>query len=291
MADRFDEFFWTSGDGLRLHARAYPAGGRGEGGGGGLPILCLHGLTRNARDFETVAPWLAGLGHPVIAADMRGRGGSAWDPERGYHLPTYADDVSHLLRERGIGRALILGTSMGGLIAMVLALRAPELIAGTIVNDVGPVIAEAGLTRIAAYVGKPVQIGSWGDAEAYVRWQNEVAFPHFGPNDWAVMARRLLAERDGRIMPDYDPAIAQPRGGMPPNDPWAAWAALIAAGPVLLLRGQRSDILDKVVAETMAAGRAEVRLVEVPAVGHAPTLDEPAARAAIAEFLEQVGLG
>jgi pimeloyl-ACP methyl ester carboxylesterase len=285
MADEAEDFFWETGDGLRLHARAYPAGGSGVG----LPILCLHGLTRNARDFEGVAPWLAARGHPVIAADMRGRGGSAWDPAADYHLPTYAGDVAALLDARGIDRAILLGTSMGGLIAMALAVRAPGRIAGAIVNDVGPVIAEAGLTRIAAYVGKAVAIPDWDAAAAYVHWQNEAAYPAYGTADWAAMARRLLTERDGRIVPDYDPAIAQPRGEMPRSDPWAAWAALATAGPVLLLRGQRSDILEAAVADAMAAGRPGVWRLEVPAVGHAPTLDEPMVRVAIAEWLAGIG--
>jgi len=279
-----EDMVWRSADGLQLHARAYPAGGAGDG----LPILCLHGLTRNARDFEEVAPWLAGLGHRVIAADTRGRGRSAWDPAADYHLPTYAADVEALLDAAGIGRAILLGTSMGGLIAMALAIRAPDRIAGAIVNDVGPVIAEAGLTRIAAYVGKPVEIPDWEAAAAYVRWQNEAAYPAFGPADWKAMARRLLTEREGRIVPDYDPAIAQPRGEATRSDPWAAWAALAAAGPVLLLRGTRSDILDRTVAEAMAAGRPGVRWLEVPAVGHAPTLDEPTVRASLAEWLAEL---
>jgi pimeloyl-ACP methyl ester carboxylesterase len=282
MADGAEDYFWTAADGLRLHARRYAAWKSG------LPILCLHGLTRNARDFEPVAPWLAGLGHPVIAADVRGRGGSRWDPAADYHLPTYAQDVAALLDALDIPRAILLGTSMGGLIAMALATQAPDRIAGAIVNDVGPVIAEAGLTRIAAYVGKPVEIADWDAAAAYVHWQNEAAYPAFGPADWAAMARRLMIERDGRIMPDYDPAIAQPKGEVPRGDPWAAWAALVKAGPVLLIRGQRSDILERAVAEAMVAGRPNTRWLEVPAVGHAPTLDEPVVRAAIAEFLPTI---
>lgn len=278
---------WLAEDGLRLHARDYPAGA----GGAGLPILCLHGLTRNARDFEATAPWLAALGHRVLAADVRGRGGSARDPAANYRLPVYADDARRLLAAAGIDRALVIGTSMGGLIAMELASTHPGLVAGAVVNDVGPVLGEAGLARIAAYTGTPVTIGGWADAAGYARWQNEAAFPHYGEADWAAMARRLFREEAGAIRPDYDPAIARPSPGPArTGEPWAQWAALAACGPVLLLRGARSDLLERPVADAMAS-HPSVTLVEVPGVGHAPMLDEPAARHAIAAFLEAHGRG
>lgn len=284
MAGEYEDFGWEAADGLRLHARVYAGEGEAR-----LPILCLHGLTRNARDFASVAPWLASRGHPVLAADVRGRGASAWDPEARYDLATYAEDAATLLAVRGIERTLILGTSMGGLIAMAMATRHPGLVAGAIVNDIGPVIAEAGLTRIAGYVGKPTNLKSWEDAENYVRWQNEAALPHFVGADWARMARNLLTERDGLIVPDYDPAIGTPHNSVTSHDPWAAWRAL-AAGPVLLLRGARSDILDQSVANAMVAvNPTQISLVELPAIGHSPTLDEPAARAAIAAFLDRYG--
>ena len=277
------DLYWRSHDGVRLHARDYPAPGAR------LPVVCLHGLTRNARDFDELGPWLAGLGHRVLAADMRGRGCSDWDPDARYTLPVYADDVRGLLADQGIARAVFVGTSMGGLVTMELAATAPELIAGSVINDVGPVLGEAGLTRIAAYVGKPVRIAGWDDAIGYVRWQNGHAFPHYGPADWERMARRLFRARDGVVALDYDPAIARPFTATPTvsHDPWARWDALVAAAPVLLLRGALSDLLEAGVAARMIAARSRVSLVEVPGVGHAPMLDERIAREAIVALLDE----
>lgn len=285
MTDGWERIGWSGADGLALAGWVLAGAGPGTGK---LPVLCLHGLTRNARDFATFGRWLAGRGHSVIAADMRGRGNSAWDPARRYTLPVYADDVARLLDAHRLDRVVVVGTSMGGLIAGQLALAHPDRFAGTVVNDVGPVIEERGLSRIAAYVGAAPEIADWDAAAAYVRWQNEAALPHFTPADWAGMARALMAERDGRIRPDYDPAIAQP-ADVGPRDPWAEWQALLAAAPVLLLRGERSDILSAATAEAMVAGQPDARLVEIPLVGHAPTLDEPQARAAIADFLVALG--
>jgi len=284
MARHPRDLFWRSDDGLRLHARDWP------GTGGGRPaILCLHGLTRNARDFDALAPWLAARGHRVLAADMRGRGGSARDPAARYALPAYADDVARLLDGAGLARVLVVGTSMGGLIAAELALRHPGRIAGAVVNDVGPVLGAAGLARIAGYAGRPVEVADWADAAAYARRHNGDALPHYGPDDWDAMARRLFrGGAGGRPVPDYDPAIARPAADVPAAaDPWAAWTALVAAGPVLLIRGETSDILEPVTAEAMAA-TGDVTLAQVPGVGHAPMLDEPAALSAIARFLDRV---
>ena len=280
------DLFWTTRDGLRLHGCEY----RPEADDGRAPVICLHGLTRNAREFGELAPWLAVQGRRVLALDMRGRGLSDRDPQARYTLPAYADDVVRLLDGEGIARALFVGTSMGGLVTMELAAGRPDLVAGAVVNDVGPVLGEAGLTRIAAYVGKPVRIETWDDAAGYVRWQNEAAFPHYRNDDWARMARRMFHEREEGVAPDYDPAIARPNveGGIP-REPWSAWRALVAAGPVLLLRGALSDLLEPGVAAKMAAGARSVTLVEVPGVGHAPMLDEPAAREAIARFLAEAG--
>lgn len=275
------DLYWRSDDGLRLHARDYP------GGDARPPILCLHGLTRNARDFEEVAPAIAGLGHRVLAVDMRGRGRSDWDPRARYTPAVYAADVRGLLADQRIARAVFVGTSMGGLVTMELAALAPEAIAAAVINDVGPVLGAAGLARIAGYVGKPAPIAGWADAADYARRHNAHAFPHHAPADWERMARRLFREREGVVALDYDPAIARPFTAAPaaPPDPWGRWEALVAAAPVLLLRGALSDLLEAAVAARMVEGRAGATLVEVPGVGHAPMLDEPAARAAIGRFL------
>jgi pimeloyl-ACP methyl ester carboxylesterase len=279
----YDDRTWHAADGLTLHARDYPA----AEGPARLPVICLHGLTRNARDFEDLAPWIAARGRRVVAADVRGRGLSAWDPKADYRMPTYADDVVRMMAALAIDAAIFIGTSMGGLIMMELAARRPDLIAGAVINDVGPVLAPAGLMRIASYVGRKTEIVTWDDAVAYARWQNEHALPHYTDADWQAMARRLFREQDGRVVPDYDPDISKPfaEGPLMP-DPWGRWNALVTGRPLLLLRGGQSDLLTTELATAMVLGHPQARLSVVPDVGHAPMLDEPAARAALGEFLD-----
>jgi pimeloyl-ACP methyl ester carboxylesterase len=273
------DLWWRSAEGLRLHALDYPAAGDR------LPVICLHGLTRNARDFDMLGPWLAEHGRRAITVDVRGRGQSAWDPEANYRLPAYADDAVRLCASLGIERAIFVGTSMGGLITMVLAGTHPDLVAAAVINDVGPELAVAGLTRIASYTGKAAPVDDWADAAAYVRWQNEQALPHYTDADWAAMARRMFREANGRPVADYDPGIARAfADGASPADPWGSWEDLADGRPVLLLRGLLSDLLDPDVAAKMAERRG-VRFTAVPGVGHAPMLDEPAALAAIEDFL------
>lgn len=282
--DAFADFYWSAADGLRLHARDYaPLADAGL-----LPVICIHGLTRNARDFDRLAPWLAERGRRVIAVDIRGRGLSQWDPAANYVAETYAKDMAALADALDMKRAVFIGTSMGGLITMEIAALRPGLIASAVINDVGPVLGEAGIARIAAYAGKTPAIVGWADAEAYLRAQNEQALPHYGPADWARMARRMFREIDGRVLPDYDPDISKPLGGGSgalPADPWQRWDALATDRPLLLLRGSESDLLDPPVAEKMVAGHPQATLRVVRGVGHAPMLDEPDALDAIGDFL------
>jgi len=279
----FQHYTWTSADGLTLHARDYaPAEDRGL-----LPVICLHGLTRNARDFEMLAPWLAARGRRVLAVDMRGRGLSARDPQASYWLPTYAEDVRLMAETLGVGRAIFVGTSMGGLITMELAALAPALVAAAVINDVGPVLAAEGLARIGTYVGNAPVFDSWDEAAAYLERQNSEALPHYGATDWQAMAGRMFREQAGRIAADYDPAIAAAFGTGPlPADPWERWHGLARGRPLLLLRGALSDLLTAGDATRMVTEHENARLREVPNVGHAPMLDEAEALAAIDQFLD-----
>ena len=281
----FQHVYWAADDGLTLHARDYaPAEERGL-----LPVICLHGLTRNARDFEHLAPWIAQRNRRVLAVDIRGRGLSERDPTASYWLPTYADDVRRLADTLGIEHAVFIGTSMGGLITMEVAAIAPSLVAAAVINDVGPVLAAEGLARIGAYVGNAPVFGSWAEAEAYLRHQNEQALPHYRAEDWQAMAARMFREEDGRVAADYDPAIAAAFGTGPlPADPWQRWHGLARGRPLLLLRGGLSDLLAAADATRMVTEHDGARLREVPNVGHAPMLDEPEALAAIGQFLDEV---
>ncbi len=283
----FADLTWTSQDGLPLHARDHAP----EGPAGGVPVICIHGLTRNARDFEDLAPAIAALGRRVITVDVRGRGRSARDPQPlNYHPGTYAMDVVALLEATGIERAVFVGTSMGGIIAMVLASIRPEAIAATVLNDVGPELSPVGLKRIGGYVGGGSAFATWDEAAAYARAINGAAFPDYTDADWAVFARRLVDETpEGTLVLAYDPDIAAPFKAAdpdaPPADMTPLFRALAACGPLLLVRGGISDLIDPPIVERMRAAVPTMTYAEVPDVGHAPMLTEPQAWTAIAAFL------
>jgi pimeloyl-ACP methyl ester carboxylesterase len=284
----FDERRWVSPDGLTLYARDYAA----VGGEQQLPVLCLHGFTRNSKDFEDLAPVIAATGRRVIVMDVRGRGQSDRDSRpANYHPKVYARDVAGFLAALAIPKAVFLGTSMGGLITMALALIRPGLIAAAILNDVGPAVDPAGIARIQSYAGKAPPVHDWQDAAAYMRAINQVALPAFGADDWAVMARRTF--RDGPEGPvlDYDPAIATTPGGKTKTSSlisWLAFRRLARRVPVMLLRGESSDVLSAQIADRMKRKAPALQVVVVPGVGHAPTLAEPEALAAIRAFLNRV---
>ena len=285
----FADRWWRSEDGLRLYARDY-AGAAGEAK---LPVIAIHGLTRNSADFAAVAPIIAATGRRVLAVDVRGRARSdrAADPMT-YQPVQYARDMLALMDQAGIARAAFLGTSMGGLITMALTAIAPDRIAAAILNDVGPEVSLVGLTRIAAYAGQPVDTPTWDDAVAYVRKHNAIALPHYTDADWDAFARRVFREGpDGPVL-DYDPDIAVPiraagQAALVP-DLWGDFERLATGRPTLLIRGATSDLLDAEIAGRMRARAPEMGYVEVPDVGHAPMLDEPTAEAAILAFLGAV---
>jgi pimeloyl-ACP methyl ester carboxylesterase len=281
---------WTSHDGLSLFARDYPP----AAGPARLPVIAIHGLTRNSADFDAVAPLLAGAGRRVLAVDVRGRGRSDRAPDpMTYQPPTYVQDVVALLKATGIERAVFLGTSMGGLITMGLAAVKPKAIAAAIINDVGPEVAKEGLARIAAYSGKPVDTPTWAAAAEYARTINAVAFPNYGDADWDAFARRIFREGpDGAPMLDYDPDIAVPiraagQKALVPNL-WPFFTRLARGRPTLVIRGGTSDLLSEEIAGKMKKRAPKMQYAEVPGVGHAPMLDEAEARAAIFEFLREV---
>lgn len=285
----YQERRWTSCDGLSLYARDYAAAGPSTA----LPVICLHGLTRNSRDFEDVAPLIARLGRRVLVPDMRGRGLSDWDPEPARYAPhTYVQDVLSLLDALGIAQAVFVGTSMGGIITMALANSRPEVIAAAILNDVGPVVDPHGIERIKGYVGDTSAVADWTDAQHYVRLTNEVAFPDYVSEDWDRFARRLFREIDGVPRLDYDPGIAlQLKSDLykaPDAEAWELFRKLAAGRPTLLVRGETSDLLSEDIAAEMRAVAPGMQQVNVPRVGHAPMLTEPEAVQAIRDFLAQV---
>ena len=279
--------WFTSRDGLSLYARDYP----GADGPARLPVICIHGLTRNSADFDHIATRIAQTGRRVIAVDVRGRGRSerAADPMT-YQPHIYARDVIDLFEQLGLKEAVFLGTSMGGLITMAVAFFKPKLITAAILNDIGPEVSKAGLARITQYAGKATETPTWEAAIAYVKEHNGVALPHYTDADWEAFARRVFRENAaGEPVLDYDPDISVPvvAGGAKALVPnlWPFFKKLAKNRPTLLIRGAISDLLDAEIAGRMRAKAPAMAYVEVPNIGHAPMLDEPAAEGAILSFL------
>ena len=280
------EYWFDSHDGLRLFSRVYP------GPALGAPVvLCLHGLMRNSRDFEDLAAHLAAR-YRVIVPDVRGRGFSARDPNfKNYQIPVYINDLLPLFAGLGVQRATIVGTSMGGLMAMVLAAMQPQRVAGIVLNDVGPEVDPQGLERIRSYAGKSPPVRSWAEAVAQVRGIYGAAWPGLSDERWESIARRSYrADAQGVPQADADPLIAEPlrdnKAAAP--DLWPLWAAL-AKLPVLAIRGALSDILSATILARMRHEKPDLKVLEVANRGHIPLLDEPECLAAIDEFLAARG--
>jgi len=281
----YENRYWWSNDGLRLHYREYP------GPADRPPILCLPGLTRNARDYHDLALCLS-PDWRVIAIDLRGRGDSGYAKDPMSYVPlTYVQDVEALFRELDVTRYVAIGTSLGGIVAMLLAGTARERLAGLVLNDVGPEIMPEGLSRIRGYVGKSNTWPTWLHAARAVAEANESVYPDFQLEDWLAMAKRLYRLNSaGRIVLDYDMKIAEPfrvPGNEAGPDMWRALDGLRTV-PTVLVRGATSDVLAASVAERMAGVLEQGELVTIAATGHAPTLDEPEAIAAIDRLLARI---
>jgi len=251
--------------------------------GAGPVVLCVHGLTRNGRDFDRLAASLSG--RRVVCPDVVGRGRSDWIDPAGYGYPQYLADMTALVARLGVDELDWVGTSMGGLIGMMLAAQPNSPVRRLVLNDIGPFVPKAGLERLAGYVGADPSFADLGEVEAYLR---RVHAP-FGPladADW-----RHLAEHghrrcsDGRLRLHYDPAIGKPfrDGTLADVDLWQLWDRI--ACPVLVLRGARSDLLLPATAAEMARRGPLARVVELPGIGHAPVLMSADQIAIVADWL------
>jgi pimeloyl-ACP methyl ester carboxylesterase len=281
MSERYTDRYFTNRDGLRLHYRDYP------GSDGKPPVLCLPGLTRNSRDFADLADRLSPH-FRVVALDFRGRAMSGYDPVPARYIPpTYAHDVIELLDQLAIPEAVFVGTSLGGLVTMLMAVMAPQRIAAAILNDVGPEVGQSGLDRIKTYVGKDIRFRSWDEAADTIAANYGASFDRYTHADWVKMAKRNCREENGEIRFDYDMAIALPfntGGEVPQVDLWPLFTAL-AQKPLLLIRGANSELLSAETAARMQAAAPQMKFALVEGVGHAPELSEPEAVAAIDDFL------
>lgn len=284
---QYEDGFWWSKDGLRLHYRDY-SGAKGRNADR-PPILCIPGLTRNARDFAHVADRLA-ADWRLICVDLRGRGESAYAKFPMSYAPiTYLQDLEDLLDSLKIERFVAFGTSLGGLLTMLLAAHQPGRVVGALLNDIGPDIEASGLNRIRSYVGKSGSWPSWVHAARAAASVHGDAHPDYDLTQWIMLAKRLYRlTAQGRIVPDYDLRIAEPmRHPSEPIDLWPAFDALGDA-PIHVLRGASSDILSPQTAKAMVKRLANVTLTVVPRTGHPPELDEPVAIKAIDALLRSV---
>ena len=281
----FREQRWSSADGLELYSRVYDAAGPDA-----PAVLCLPGLTRNSRDFEDLAPHLAAR-YRVVCPDLRGRGLSARDPVWQHYQPaTYVADLTALLQVLRLPRVAIVGTSLGGLLAMILASVAPLAVAGIVLNDIGPEIDPVGVERIRGYAGKLPPVRSWPEATAQQRLVFGAAWPNLGDDRWARITRRNYRE-DGSGTPvlDADPGIGEAMRAAPaqPADLWPLYATLKAV-PALAIRGALSDILSAATFERMQLEKPDLERLTVADRGHVPLLDEPECLAAIDAFLARL---
>ncbi|HEX8256973.1 MAG TPA: alpha/beta hydrolase [Allosphingosinicella sp.] len=277
--------YWWSNDGLRLHYRDF------AGDPSRPPILCIPGLTRNARDFEAVAARLAGDWR-VICVELRGRGESAYAKDPMTYVPlTYLQDIEALIRELKLDRLILFGTSLGGIITMLLAMSGAGRIAAAVLNDIGPDLDPRGLDRIRAYVGRSQSWPTWLHAARFFAEAQRDRYPDWALDQWLVFAKRLCRlTPNGRIALDYDMRIAEPLklpGGEAGFDMWRAFEGLRGI-PSLVVRGGLSDLLAPATVERMQAENEAMEAVTVERSGHAPTLEEPEAVAAIDRLLARL---
>ena len=282
MADNAS--FFESEDGLKLYYRDFGAANAGT------PVICLPGLTRNSRDFEDLANYLSDR-RRVITCDFRGRGYSEYDENwENYHPLTYVQDTWTLLDHLGIEEIIVVGTSLGGLCAMVMATTQGDRVAGVVMNDIGPEINPAGIARVKEYTGRVPPVSSWDEAaaqskEIYGEW-----LPGLSDEDWNKMAWRAYRENEKGVPHlDMDPNIGEAvrKVGAQKGDPWALFDSL-RDKPVTLLWGVMSDILTQDIIEKMTARKPDLNVVAVPNRGHVPLLNEPECLAALDAFLEEV---
>ncbi len=278
----YSDGYWESSDGLRLHYRDYP------GPADRPPIICIPGLTRNARDFEGVAERLSPQWR-VVCVDLRGRGESGHAKDAMSYVPkAYVQDLEALLGELGQESFILFGTSLGGLVTMLLSLRHKDRIAGALINDIGPVIDPAGIDRIKTYVGKSQNWPTWLHAARHFSEMLREVYPKWSLDQWLTFAKRTCKlSSGGRVVLDYDMRIAEPfrmSGGDTGSDLWTAFRGL-ADVPLLVVRGEQSDLLTRDTLNQMQAQMPLMEGVTVADVGHAPTLDEPEVQEAIDRLL------
>lgn len=283
------EHYIAAADGVKTFVLELPPIGTETG----PPVVCLHGLSRNHRDFEDIFEFLQSNGRRVFAFDIRGRGKSDWDKIAANYNPlTYFQDVSTACAQLGIAKAVFIGTSMGGIISMLLGAYNPQLVAGIVLNDVGPEVAPEGIERIKSYIGEAARFNNWNEAAEAIKQIAVYAFPKRAEDNdfWLSFANKTCVEKDGAIFFNYDPAIKQ---GLSDQDEKTAAPTLWPQFEMLknidiaIVRGENSDILTREIVQKMIAIKPDLQVFEVPNVGHAPILDEKESLEAISFMLKK----
>lgn len=285
-ARNWHDIHYTARDGLRLYARHYPAPGSRL-----RPVVCLAGLTRNSRDFHDIASVLSSPAQPnprhVYALDYRGRGRSAYDPDwRNYQVLNELLDVLDFMTLAGLTDAAIIGTSRGGILAMIMAAARPGNIGAVVLNDIGPRIEREGLLRIVSYVGRVPLPATWQEAAELARSMNQRQFPAIPDNMWESIARQWYTDEADRPAHGYDQALNKTASILdgPLPELWPQFKALSRI-PAMALRGETSDILSAATAERMQREHPDLTLLTVAGQGHAPLLRDQASILAIVDFI------
>jgi pimeloyl-ACP methyl ester carboxylesterase len=281
---QFDEKSFTTQDGLKIHYRDY-AGADSEK----TPVLCLPGSSANSMSFDDMAPRYA-ADRRVLTLDWRGHGNSDWDPDyKNYGFETDRDAVYELLKTENLDRIVIIGTSRGGLIAMFIALTRPELLAGVVLNDIGPVVGQAGLERLQRVFALNSTFGSYQEAGQAMKERLGITVTDLTDEDWTRHATRAYAQNDdGKFRPNFDPgyarSFAETKSGA---DLWPLFEAL-AGVPTLAIRGEKSDVLESGTLDEMARRNPNLITATIPGRTHCPYLDKPASLKALDSFLGSV---
>lgn len=292
MTDRrFSSLFVTAPDGLRLHVRSY-----GSRVGSALPVVCLPGLARTAADFDPLAAAMAGdpaKPRLVLVLDYRGHGQSEYDrnPDN-YTLAVALADLSAVLTAFETAPALFVGTSYGGLLAMMLAAWRPAAIAGVILNDIGPVTEPQGWVRIKGYVGQLPVPRTFEEGADILRWWFDAQFPKLAPQDWIAFAQGTWRQHGGGLVPAYDPKLARTLQRADLQHLPTLWNHFdaLARVPLMVIRGARSDMLASTTLQAMVSRRDEIEVVVVPDQGHPPFLTERSLIRRITDFVASCGV-
>ncbi|MDG2244560.1 MAG: alpha/beta hydrolase [Rhodospirillaceae bacterium] len=275
---------FTTTDNLSLNYVVY------SGPAAPIPVVCLPGLTRNARDFAVIAHRLSAQ-RAVYCLEFRGRGCSEWDADAShYQAPVYVADTLGVLAQENLNRVIVLGTSLGGIVGAGIAQANPAVLAGVILNDIGPVIDPSGLRRIGSYLGHGDQWSTWDEAAAVLKTVNKVVYPDFTDEDWLSYARKTCRQNDdGMIAQDYDPKLSQSfaTDSAAKLDLWPVFEALKHI-PTLLIRGALSDLLSVETAEEMVERMPQLEISTIANRGHVPTLEEPDAISATEGFIANI---